>query len=198
MTDEPQWRAWLGKRKPKDRFLSVVGRPASGRAYPLALSRAIRIAETRRFVVGGVVIAERHDAERSEAARLLAKGIELRLLHLPDGLSRAADAAAARRLPARLPRRGHGAEARRPHLRALRAREDACLPALARRQRVARDRAQHPRRRTRSPSRSRSAATTCAASWTAPMQATFRSASTSKACRSTATRSMRAWTCFTR
>ncbi|HEV2430450.1 MAG TPA: hypothetical protein VGT43_02930, partial [Burkholderiales bacterium] len=55
----------------------IVGRPASGRAYPLALSRAIRIAaETARFVVGGVVIAERHDAERSEAARLLAKGIE--------------------------------------------------------------------------------------------------------------------------
>jgi hypothetical protein len=78
MTDEPQWRDWLaesGRRKID--FLSVVGRPASGQAYPLALSRAIRIAaETGRFVVGGVVIAERHDAERSEAARLLAKGIE--------------------------------------------------------------------------------------------------------------------------
>lgn len=76
--DERQWRAWLaetGKRKIE--LVSVVGRPASGRAYPLALSRAIRIAaETGRFAVGGVVIAERHDAERSEAARLLAKGIE--------------------------------------------------------------------------------------------------------------------------
>jgi hypothetical protein len=30
----------------------------------------------KRFVVGGVVIAERHDEQRSEAARLLAKGIE--------------------------------------------------------------------------------------------------------------------------
>jgi hypothetical protein len=77
MLDEPQWRAWLEESKGKMEFLSIVGRPASGRAYPLALSRAIRIAaETGRFVVGGVVIAERHDAERSEAARLLAKGIE--------------------------------------------------------------------------------------------------------------------------
>jgi hypothetical protein len=77
MLDEPQWRAWLEESKGKMEFLSIVGRPASGRAYPLALSRAIRIAaETGRFVVGGVVIAERHDAERSEAARLLAKGLE--------------------------------------------------------------------------------------------------------------------------
>ena len=51
--------------------------PASGVRYPLPLSRAIRIAtEMKRFVVGGVVIAERHDDQRSEAARLLAKGIE--------------------------------------------------------------------------------------------------------------------------
>ena len=44
----------------------------------MRLSRTLgRIAaETGRFVVGGVVIAERHDENRSEAARLLAKGIE--------------------------------------------------------------------------------------------------------------------------
>jgi hypothetical protein len=77
MTDESQWRAWLAESANRIDFLSIVGRPASGRVYPLALSRAIRVAaETGRFVVGGVVIAERHDAERSEAARLLAKGIE--------------------------------------------------------------------------------------------------------------------------
>jgi hypothetical protein len=75
--DEAQWRAWLAESKDNVEFLSIVGRPASAVPYPLPLSRAIRIAAaTGDFVVGGVVIAERHDAERSEAARLLAKGIE--------------------------------------------------------------------------------------------------------------------------
>ena len=77
--DEAQWRAWLAQSRTRtSNFLSIVGRPASGVRYPLPLSRAIRIAAENRqdFVVGGVVIAERHDAERSEAARLLAKGIE--------------------------------------------------------------------------------------------------------------------------
>ena len=64
-------------RATTSQFLSIVGRPASGVRYPLPLSRAIRIAtEMTRFIVGGVVIAERHDDQRSEAARLLAKGIE--------------------------------------------------------------------------------------------------------------------------
>ena len=77
MVDEDAWRAWLSDSRGRVQCLSIVGRPASARRYPLALSRAIRIAaESRDFVVGGVVIAERHDAERSEAARLLAKGIE--------------------------------------------------------------------------------------------------------------------------
>jgi len=77
MMDEAQWRAWLTESQGQVQFLSIVGRPASGIRYPLPLSRAIRIAsESRRFAVGGVVIAERHDAERSEAARLLAKGLE--------------------------------------------------------------------------------------------------------------------------
>ena len=75
--DEPGWRAWLAESKGRVEFLSIVGRPASGVRYALPLSRAIRIAsETPSYVVGGVVIAERHDSERSEAARLLAKGIE--------------------------------------------------------------------------------------------------------------------------
>ena len=75
--DEAQWRSWLFQSRTDVEFLSIVGRPASGVRYPLPLSRAIRIAsENPSFVVGGVVIAERHDEQRSEAARLLAKGIE--------------------------------------------------------------------------------------------------------------------------
>ena len=75
--DERAWREWLEQSKKDISFLSIVGRPASGVRYALPLSRAIRIAsENPSFVVGGVVIAERHDEQRSEAARLLAKGIE--------------------------------------------------------------------------------------------------------------------------
>ncbi len=75
--DEAQWRAWLKASENEVEFLSIVGRPAAGVRYPLPLSRAIRIAsENPSYVVGGVVIAERHDEHRSEAARLLAKGIE--------------------------------------------------------------------------------------------------------------------------
>lgn len=75
--DEPAWRAWLDEST-DTRFVSVVGRPTSGVRYPLPLSRAIRIAAEHpaAFTVGGVAIAERHGAQRSEAARLLAKGIE--------------------------------------------------------------------------------------------------------------------------
>lgn len=78
--DEPGWNAWLfdAAHAYGTRFVSVVGRPTSGVAYPLALSRAIRIAAAHPagFTVGGVVIAERHGPQRSEAARMLAKGIE--------------------------------------------------------------------------------------------------------------------------
>ena len=78
--DEAGWQAWLAEtaREYGERFLSVVGRPASGPRHPLALSKAIRLAAAHAagFTVGGVVIAERHTAERSESARLLAKGIE--------------------------------------------------------------------------------------------------------------------------
>jgi 5,10-methylenetetrahydrofolate reductase len=78
--DEAAWQGWLAEaaREFGVGFVSVVGRPTSGVRYPLALSRAIRLAATHpaQFTVGGVVIAERHTPERSEAARLLAKGIE--------------------------------------------------------------------------------------------------------------------------
>ena len=74
--DEPAWLAWLDEAaRAQRRFLSIVGRPTAGVRYALPLSRAIRLA-AERFVVGGVVIAERHGPERSEAARLLAKGIQ--------------------------------------------------------------------------------------------------------------------------
>jgi len=78
--DEAQWNAWLfdAAHLHRLRFVSVVGRPTSGVRYPLTLSRAIRLAAAHAagFTVGGVVIAERHTELRSEAARLLAKGIE--------------------------------------------------------------------------------------------------------------------------
>ncbi len=78
--DEAAWTAWLSESS--DVYgvgcLSVVGRPTSGVRYPLALARAIRLAAAHpaQFTVGGVVIAERHSVARSEAARLLAKGLE--------------------------------------------------------------------------------------------------------------------------
>lgn len=78
--DESAWQAWLdaAARDHGVEFLSIVGRPTSGVRYPLALSTAIRLAAAHPagFTVGGVAIAERHTAERSESARLLAKGIE--------------------------------------------------------------------------------------------------------------------------
>lgn len=77
--DEAGWQSWLSESHAAfhTRYVSIVGRPASGK-YALPLSRAIRIAAAHpaAFTVGGVAIAERHGAQRSEAARLLAKGIE--------------------------------------------------------------------------------------------------------------------------
>jgi 5,10-methylenetetrahydrofolate reductase len=78
--DEAGWQTWLADATSEHnvQFLSIVGRPTSGVRYPLPLSNAIRLAAAHPggFTVGGVAIAERHTAERSESARLLAKGIE--------------------------------------------------------------------------------------------------------------------------
>jgi 5,10-methylenetetrahydrofolate reductase len=78
--DEAGWRAWLDEAARVHRigFVSIVGRPTSGVRYALSLSNAIRLAAAHPagFAVGGVAIAERHTAERSESARLLAKSIE--------------------------------------------------------------------------------------------------------------------------
>ena len=77
---EDSWNAWLSEtaRDYAIGCISIVGRPTSGTRYPLALSRAIRLAagHAAGFSVGGVVIAERHSSERSESARMLAKGLE--------------------------------------------------------------------------------------------------------------------------
>ncbi|MSQ89422.1 MAG: hypothetical protein EXR32_09150 [Betaproteobacteria bacterium] len=78
--DESPWQRWLDEaaREHGVQFLSIVGRPTSGVRYPLALSKAIRLATAHPagFTLGGVAIAERHTTQRSEAARLLAKSIE--------------------------------------------------------------------------------------------------------------------------
>ncbi len=78
--DEAAWQSWLGDAAGAHgvKILSIVGRPTSGVRYPLALSKAIRLAAAHpaSFTLGGVVIAERHGAQRSESARLLAKSIE--------------------------------------------------------------------------------------------------------------------------
>ena len=78
--DEAGWLAWLdaSSRGYGAGALSIVGRPTSGVRYPLALSRAIGLAAAHAagFIVGGVVIAERHSVHRSESARMLAKSME--------------------------------------------------------------------------------------------------------------------------
>ena len=78
--DESRCLAWLTETANAygAGCLSIVGRPTSGVRYPLALSTAIRLAAAHPagFTVGGVVIAERHTEQRSESARLLAKGID--------------------------------------------------------------------------------------------------------------------------
>jgi hypothetical protein len=79
LLDEAGWRAWLDESAQAGvRLVSIVGRPTSGVSYPLSLSRAVHLAAKHagRFTLGGVAIAERHAAARSEAARLLAKGAE--------------------------------------------------------------------------------------------------------------------------
>ncbi len=77
--DEAGWNDWLGGTGCYGvEFLSIVGRPTSGVTHALPLSQAIRLAAAHpaRYTVGGVVIAERHGAQRSEAARMLAKSLE--------------------------------------------------------------------------------------------------------------------------
>lgn len=78
--DATQWSSWLGDTADNYgiRFISVVGRPTSGNGHALALADAVKAAASHRaqFLLGGVVIAERHSSERSESARMLAKGLQ--------------------------------------------------------------------------------------------------------------------------
>jgi hypothetical protein len=78
-SDETAWNDWLGGTGCFGvDFLSIVGRPTSGVQHALPLSRALQLAAAHPagYTVGGVVIAERHGAQRSEAARMLAKSLE--------------------------------------------------------------------------------------------------------------------------
>lgn len=76
--DEAAWRAWLDETAGDYglRTLSLVGRPSSaGGPLPMSLAQATRIAAAHpaQFELGGVAIAERHGAGRSESDRLLQK-----------------------------------------------------------------------------------------------------------------------------
>jgi 5,10-methylenetetrahydrofolate reductase len=76
--NEAEWLSWLTgpSRDYGIEVLSLVGRPTSqGAPFSLTLSRAYQLASVHeaRFVLGGVAIAERHEGERSESRRMLAK-----------------------------------------------------------------------------------------------------------------------------
>src|SRR4051812_19126114 len=65
--DEPSWQAWLVESAQADlRLVSIVGRPTSGVRYPLALSRAGRLAAEHppRLPVGGVASAPPAHSQR--------------------------------------------------------------------------------------------------------------------------------------
>lgn len=77
--DEIAWNDWLGGTGQFGvEFLSIVGRPTSGVQHALPLSRALQLAAAHPagYTVGGVLIAERHGAAKSESARMLAKSLE--------------------------------------------------------------------------------------------------------------------------
>lgn len=77
---EPEWRKWLDEtgRDYGISYLSIVGRPTSDVHHALPLAQAIQLAggHAHGYTLGAVVIAERHGMQRSESARMLAKGIE--------------------------------------------------------------------------------------------------------------------------
>lgn len=76
--DEAAWRRWLDEAAGDFGLdtLSLVGRPSSaGGPLPMSLARATRLAAAHPagFALGGVAIAERHRAGRSESERLQQK-----------------------------------------------------------------------------------------------------------------------------
>lgn len=75
---EHSWEPWLTATEQEFglRYLVLVGLPASrGQSSALPLSRAMQIAAAHggNFILGGVVIAERHTTARSESQRMLQK-----------------------------------------------------------------------------------------------------------------------------
>lgn len=75
---EESWPGWLDQASDRYevRYLSLVGLSSSKHARSsIPLSRASEIAATHRagFVLGGVTIAERHGAGRSESRRMIEK-----------------------------------------------------------------------------------------------------------------------------
>lgn len=80
MTEET-WSPWLDEARQEYgvRYLSLVGLPTTrGRTSSLPLTQATRIAASHpgAFTIGGVVIAERHGAGRSESARIRRKAAD--------------------------------------------------------------------------------------------------------------------------
>lgn len=76
--DEASWRGWLDQTARDFALdtLALVGRPSSAAGPPsLGLPRATRLAADHPagFALGGVAIAERHGAGRSESERLIRK-----------------------------------------------------------------------------------------------------------------------------
>ncbi|PDV99534.1 hypothetical protein A9Q02_11965 [Candidatus Chloroploca asiatica] len=76
--NEQSWPEWLDRaaEQHKVRYLSLVGLSSAKAAQSsIALSRATELAAAHPagFVLGGVAIAERHGAERSESLRLIQK-----------------------------------------------------------------------------------------------------------------------------
>jgi hypothetical protein len=74
---EAAWEAWLDEAGEYDLgCLSLVGQTTSGvgaDGIPLLRAMEMAAAHPRGFTLGGVVIPERHQPERSESARLLQK-----------------------------------------------------------------------------------------------------------------------------
>ncbi len=75
--NEAQWAQWLAESAMLYgvRHLSLVGRASqnSGDETVISLARATQMASAAGFSVGGVAIAERHSAARSESQRIIAK-----------------------------------------------------------------------------------------------------------------------------
>ena len=68
---ERAWGEWLDRHDLE--FLTPVGRPTSAVEAGMALPRAIELASERNLTLGGVAIAERHERNGREAARMLEK-----------------------------------------------------------------------------------------------------------------------------